>query len=528
MPVATAEIKKAQYGNKECVRCGTMIDKGSPIEQLPVGSGKNTWHRWVHVGCGWKAPFNSLDEHGNPTTNNKLVSGTDTSSGITNSADPEIKNAGKGKAGGESTPVKAMPLEQAAQKANLEQNFQNACATLSKPKPKTGDDYFDEPAEGEQNGNGKVPAKSAKGGKKPSNGKAGQGDVQIPKHSPELEDWVRLVCRDELGNVLPGVLADGLAPLVLSINNKLATFEDNQCHQNANIQKMGTELKKQLDEGIARLKAIAESNQTIVHEYKITKPDGKLVKFDKKEVLHEVFPRVLDLATTEPRQHIFLSGPSGSGKGYLADQLAKALDLPYGYMSCSGGLNEAHLLGRTIPNTVTGEACFITSEYVKRYEEGGVFLLDEIDAADSNVLIVVNASLASDVLAVPNRLKNPYAKKHKDFVCVVAANTFGRGSTRMYVGRNQLDEATLDRFRIGMIHMDYSPAIEALLCPEKSLRDKLLGWRAKMNAAGLRRVLSTRFLAQAHCLATQKGWTIEAIFNALTSGWSEDEKAKVK
>ncbi len=49
-----------------------------------------------------------------------------------------------------------------------------------------------------------------------------------------------------------------------------------------------------------------------------------------------------------------------------------------------------------------------------------------------------------------------------------------------------------------------------------------------MNAAGLRRVLSTRFLAQAHCLATQTGWTLEAIFNALTSGWSEDEKAKVK
>jgi cobaltochelatase CobS len=39
------------------------------------------------------------------------------------------------------------------------------------------------------------------------------------------------------------------------------------------------------------------------------------------------------------------------------------------------------------------------------------------------------------------------------------ANTFGTGADRQYVGRNQLDESTLDRFRIGQIERDYDSEI---------------------------------------------------------------------
>ena len=80
---------------------------------------------------------------------------------------------------------------------------------------------------------------------------------------------------------------------------------------------------------------------------------------------------------------------------------------------------------------------------------GGVFLFDEIDAADANVLLVVNSALANGRMSVPSRHDQPVAKKHSEFVCIAAANTFGRGADRVYVGRNELDEATLDRFRIG-------------------------------------------------------------------------------
>jgi hypothetical protein len=37
-------------------------------------------------------------------------------------------------------------------------------------------------------------------------------------------------------------------------------------------------------------------------------------------------------------------------------------------------------------------------------------------------------------------------KAHPNFRMIAAANTYGNGASRQYVGRNQLDAATLDRF----------------------------------------------------------------------------------
>jgi hypothetical protein len=49
-------------------------------------------------------------------------------------------------------------------------------------------------------------------------------------------------------------------------------------------------------------------------------------------------------------------------------------------------------------------------------------------------------------------------------VCA-AANTYGTGADALYVGRNQLDAATLDRFYV--VEMDYDRKLEAKLAPEE-------------------------------------------------------------
>src|SRR5690606_16360641 len=130
------------------------------------------------------------------------------------------------------------------------------------------------------------------------------------------------------------------------------------------------------------------------------------------------------------------------------------------------------------------------------------------------------------------------------------ANTYGRGNDRLYVGRNQLDEATLDRFRIGTIPMDYDsgevldednyklpnvPAdfaerakkwdgIEKDLCPDDELRVRMLWYRKKVNESKLERIVSTRFMIDAYDMMTKADWSHERIDKALFSGWTEDEK----
>jgi cobaltochelatase CobS len=243
-----------------------------------------------------------------------------------------------------------------------------------------------------------------------------------------------------------------------------------------------------------------------------------------EERVHEKFAEILDLAAQH--MEILMIGPAGCGKSHLAEQIAKALGLRFGSISCSAGMSEGQITGRLIPTGDGGRFEYRRSQFVEFYEEGGVFLLDEIDAADANVLLVINQALANGHLPVPNRITNPQAKRHPDFVLIAAANTFGNGANRMYVGRNQLDESTLDRFRIGQVVMDYDRELEKSILSDSVLLAGLWSIRRKAADCQLRRVVSTRFIAKA---ATMKaaGWTSEKIIGQLVCGWTQDERSKV-
>jgi hypothetical protein len=125
-----------------------------------------------------------------------------------------------------------------------------------------------------------------------------------------------------------------------------------------------------------------------VARIELVKPNGKVKKLD--DVTHPAMADVLMLA--DARMNILLVGPAGSGKSHLAKQVAEALELDFAFISCSAGMSEGQLLGRLIPTGKNGSFEYVRSEFVRCYEEGGVFLLDEIDAADSNTMLIINAA----------------------------------------------------------------------------------------------------------------------------------------
>jgi cobaltochelatase CobS len=271
---------------------------------------------------------------------------------------------------------------------------------------------------------------------------------------------------------------------------------------------------------LARLES-AESSQPRTIELKTPQGDTRKVE----GATHPVFDEVVELA--HARDNVFLPGPSGSGKSHLAGQVAEALGLRFGFISCSAGMSESQLLGRMVPTGEHGQFEFQTTEFLRCYEEGGVFLFDELDAADANVLLVVNAALANGHLAVPSRTEKPVAERHPDFVCLAAANTWGRGADRQYCGRNELDESTMDRFRMGTVPMDYDEGLEAQLCPDPALRRRLQTYRQRIRNNRLERIVSTRFIAQAYVKKHQYGWSDERIDAKLFQGWRADEVRRV-
>jgi AAA domain (dynein-related subfamily) len=165
---------------------------------------------------------------------------------------------------------------------------------------------------------------------------------------------------------------------------------------------------------------------------------------------HEMFGYCLTLL--EARQPVFAIGEAGTGKSYLANQLADFMKMEYSEAPMTPGATRGDLLGR---HTIGG---FVSAEFVERYSGGGLFNFEEIDAADPGMLIVLNNALESKTLF--NSVSGEKHNKHSDACFWATGNTFGLGANREYTGREKLDAATLDRWRMGRVIIEIDPKIE--------------------------------------------------------------------
>ena len=295
--------------------------------------------------------------------------------------------------------------------------------------------------------------------------------------------------------------------------------------------RLDSALLAEIDRLNAKVSDLAEAGSSTVVEVRL--PD-KTIELEG-EFLHPAFEEVVLLAASG--QPVFIPGPTGSGKSHLARQVANALGRRFGSISFSGGTSEAALIGRMVPYGENGQFEFLGTQFLDCYENGGVFLADELDAADPNVLIAINSALANGFISVPARHENPTATMHKDFAIIAAANTYGRGADRLYTARSDMDESTLDRFRMGTVPVDYDRQLEKRLCPNSDLRNRLEEYRTKTVDFKLERVVSTRFMRDAY-LAYRR-WELDGntygyssiydyIDSKLFGGWTDREVVMVR
>lgn len=193
--------------------------------------------------------------------------------------------------------------------------------------------------------------------------------------------------------------------------------------------------------------------------------------------VHKDFDKVLQFVAQG--RSIMLVGPAGCGKTRLAEDVATALGKDY-YFSGKAAC-ETKLIGYK-----DGYGTFQRTQFVDAYEHGGVFLFDEIDGWAPDALIAVNAPLAGRWGDFPCGK----VQRHDDFVAIAAANTFGRGADREYVGREQLDAATLDRF--GVVEIDYDEQLEIAITSNRGWTEYVQKVRKAVRKVKLRHVVSTR------------------------------------
>jgi cobaltochelatase CobS len=245
-----------------------------------------------------------------------------------------------------------------------------------------------------------------------------------------------------------------------------------------------------------------------------------------EERVNPVFDRVLGLVTQG--ENVLIVGPAGCGKTHLVQQVAKALDRRFGMLSGSAGASESQIMGWLLPSD-GGRFEYQPSEFIECYEGGNsIFLFDEYDAFDGNMLLCANSALANGHINVPQRLGSPRVARGENVGIIATANTFGTGADPIYSGRNQLDGATLDRFIV--VEMTYDAALESDMAKAAGLTasqiERFHSLRSKVEKAGLLRVISTRALRK--IISNMRvGMEYGAALQDLTTGWSADEKQRV-
>ena len=194
---------------------------------------------------------------------------------------------------------------------------------------------------------------------------------------------------------------------------------------------------------------------------------------------HKTMPDILKHIAM--RENLMLVGPTGSGKTTACSHAAKACGLNYYPYSVGLMTTDSKLLG-----FVDANSNYLKTIIREAYEFGGLLLLDEMDAGHAGVLTIMNALLENGYCSFPDGV----IKKHKDFVCICACNTFGRGADRQYVGRNQLDAATLDRFSV--MNFDYDETLEDMLVNNKNWLHKVQSYRHAADRLKMRVIISPR------------------------------------
>lgn len=225
---------------------------------------------------------------------------------------------------------------------------------------------------------------------------------------------------------------------------------------------------------------------------------------------HEQLPKMVTFL--QLFKQAMIVGPSGSGKSTMAKQAAEVMGLRYGAFSCNLEASKSELVGFA---NIDG---YVESSFLDFYENGGVFLVDEYDSMSPSIAVVLNAAFdRTGMIAVPNRKGKTIAKKHKDFYCILAGNTWGSGSVE-YQGREMQDAAFLDRFKMCRIFIDYDEKLEKNIAGKHHSFFKKVRNYVKKKVDGEN--FSTRSMYDAAMLLNN-GFTQEDIITMMSEHWDE-------
>lgn len=344
-----------------------------------------------------------------------------------------------------------------------------------------------------------------------------QGPQQINISATQIRDAIASIANPQIGELLRVTKED----IRVTLNNAASDFEP---AMNLKIEEEVAKLKlgQQMTAEITRIAEIAARNlaESMLPRRVEIKNRDKIVELDR-EPRHEAFEEILEWLLVGC--HVYVVGPKGTGKTHMGTQARDALRIAfkrddYEVFFIDQSLTKYDVKGYKGP---TGE--YVETLVRRCVEVGGLLFIDEGDTWAPAALAALNSILANSFGSFPDKV----VEVHKDFRCILAANTYGTGADRQYTARNPLDAASLDRF--SFVVMDYDRKMEAQLFGNGPWTQYV--WRVRDACTQLKRediMPSMRAIAAGND-AIANGMDIDMVARGrLWKGYAPDIVAKIK
>lgn len=273
-----------------------------------------------------------------------------------------------------------------------------------------------------------------------------------------------------LPSPVPGVSPDELRAAVSdAVQAAMAPVHDMTSTRLQMVEGLARALPGQVaDQVAAAIAALAPVQVTV------TRPAAEPVALG---TVHKATPRILRALAAG--LNVYLHGPAGSGKTTAGRKCAEALGVPF--YTAAKVESEYLLLGF---KDARGET--VRTQFREAYEHGGVFLFDELDASAPGAVVALNMALANGICPFPDG----NVQRHQDFYCIAAGNTKLTGANRQYVGRSQLDAASVDRFYF--LEFGYDNALELSIASNRAWALHVQAVRAAIEERGLNHLVTPR------------------------------------
>jgi nitric oxide reductase NorQ protein len=173
-------------------------------------------------------------------------------------------------------------------------------------------------------------------------------------------------------------------------------------------------------------------------------------KFGQEEIIYLDWSNALDILQRSYRSGLFvlIIGPKGTGKTTLVRRFASQMKKDLDSVNFSLRTRESHLVGsRTLDK---GEINFVEGVLVKSMRNGTLLYLDELNAAEADVLLRLDEALDDRRQLVLKEAEGQIVKAVEDWFVIATINPLS------HVGTKELPPQLLSRFPVRM-RLEYPP-----------------------------------------------------------------------